>query len=779
MVDKRISELDAAGPLTGNELVELAQQVNGELASVQTPLQAIVQQLALQGPQGDEGPQGAQGTPGAPGPDGDDGWSPVPAIVSDGQRRVLQVAGWIGGAGIAPASGKYVGVAGLVDAIADAIDIRGPQGPQGSQGQPGDQGPQGNPGAPGSDGGDGWSPEFAIIADGARRVLKITGWIGGSGTPPASNLYIGASGLVSDIADAIDVRGPTGVPGDIGPQGPQGDQGFRGDPGPQGAQGPPGPSGGLDGYSPVFAIAADGERRVLEVVDWVGGTGPKPLGFPDDPVTPGATSYSNAGGTGDRTSLILVKTNKTFAAGSADNLVDGATGNTSTDAVKLSGGDAGWEIWFDFRPTGYRQCIDEFRWLQQDTSSHGTWKIQGWDGFGWTDLVTGVSLGGATTQSISFPNENAYILYRLVQTSGLTSGGPFVQEIEFKIAQGDVLVSAATAYTNPGGTGDRQSSITVSTDISLVSGAIASLVNGVTNSGGCDFNGGQSGKHITFDFGAGAYKVIDEFKWYAGNSSTHGTWLFQGSNDDASYDDLGTPFTLNGPAGGGAVTYSVPAYNRQGYRYYRLLQISGTTSGSPTNWEIEFKIADASAPARYFVGEMGLVTDIADAVDIRGPIGPAGPQGEQGEKGDPGDPGPASSSFQEKETLSPAGNSFTTSDLTEDACLLALVGVSGSQNFILTFSYSTDGTTFSPPQTIIAGPPDLFGSAIAAGTPVNAVISLFGLLAGYFIATAGAAFANILSGLPGAQVLKLRIGIDGTSAPTLSGSVKVLTPAGS
>jgi hypothetical protein len=67
MVDKRISELEPAGPLTGNELVEIAQQVGSELESVQAPLQAIVQQLALQGPQGpqgDDGPQGAQGQSG-------------------------------------------------------------------------------------------------------------------------------------------------------------------------------------------------------------------------------------------------------------------------------------------------------------------------------------------------------------------------------------------------------------------------------------------------------------------------------------------------------------------------------------------------------------------------------------------------------------------------------------------------------------------------------------------------------------------------------------------
>src|SRR5262245_50211008 len=160
MVDKRISELDPAGPLTGNELVELAQQVGGELESVQTPLRAIVQQLAQQGP------QGVQGEPGTPGAGGDDGWSPILAAVNDGARRVLQVSAWTGGSGTAPASGQFVGAAGLVGNISNAIDIRGSQGPQGAQGLTGDQGPQGTAGAPGSDGDDGWSPVFAVVNDG-------------------------------------------------------------------------------------------------------------------------------------------------------------------------------------------------------------------------------------------------------------------------------------------------------------------------------------------------------------------------------------------------------------------------------------------------------------------------------------------------------------------------------------------------------------------------------------------------------------------------------------
>jgi hypothetical protein len=67
-------------------------------------------------------------------------------------------------------------------------------------------------GAASSLGGDkGWSPEFSVATDSARRVLRVAGWQGGDGTEPASGQYVGATGLVSDIADAVDIRGPEGV----------------------------------------------------------------------------------------------------------------------------------------------------------------------------------------------------------------------------------------------------------------------------------------------------------------------------------------------------------------------------------------------------------------------------------------------------------------------------------------------------------------------------------------------------------------------------------------
>ena len=59
----------------------------------------------------------------------------------------------------------------------------------------------------------GWSPQFGIVADGARRVLRVTSWTGGTGTAPTSGQYVGATGLVTPIASAIDIRGPAGADG--------------------------------------------------------------------------------------------------------------------------------------------------------------------------------------------------------------------------------------------------------------------------------------------------------------------------------------------------------------------------------------------------------------------------------------------------------------------------------------------------------------------------------------------------------------------------------------
>lgn len=159
----------------------------------------------------------------------------------------------------------------------------------------------------------------------------------------------------------------------------------------------------------------------------------------------------------------------------------------------------------------------------------------------------------------------------------------------------------ATSYANSGGTGDRTAMITVAQVGTLSSGtwvgAAGALVNGgkandTTNANYTSTIGGVTGIVIRFDFGAGVKKYIDEFKWYQNTSAALGTFVFEASNDDASYVQLGASFTLDGGSTG--TTFSTPHANPAPYRYYRLRQTGSSTTSQPWYWEIEFKIASTS-----------------------------------------------------------------------------------------------------------------------------------------------------------------------------------------
>lgn len=62
----------------------------------------------------------------------------------------------------------------------------------------------------GAKGWDGWTPQFGLVPDGKRVVMKVTGWVGGQGQPPGNNVYVGESGLTSELSFAINVRGEKG-----------------------------------------------------------------------------------------------------------------------------------------------------------------------------------------------------------------------------------------------------------------------------------------------------------------------------------------------------------------------------------------------------------------------------------------------------------------------------------------------------------------------------------------------------------------------------------------
>ncbi|AZO67699.1 hypothetical protein [Mesorhizobium sp. M6A.T.Cr.TU.016.01.1.1] len=72
----------------------------------------------------------------------------------------------------------------------------------------------------------GWSMVTALVADGERRVRQLIDWTGGEGIKPDVGGYLGQFGLVADIAEATDDRGPKGEAGE-GEPGPQGKSAYQ------------------------------------------------------------------------------------------------------------------------------------------------------------------------------------------------------------------------------------------------------------------------------------------------------------------------------------------------------------------------------------------------------------------------------------------------------------------------------------------------------------------------------------------------------------------------
>ncbi len=158
-----------------------------------------------------------------------------------------------------------------------------------------------------------------------------------------------------------------------------------------------------------------------------------------------------------------------------------------------------------------------------------------------------------------------------------------------------------TSYSNPLGSGDRsngagtdspgKAKIYITTSPSLTNNnPYAAYIDGSTSSVMSFINAvAVSGLFIKFNFATkeGKY-VIDEITWKQSNTATHGTWKVQGSDDDSTWTDIGSSFTL-----GGATTQTITtlAGNTTAYRMYRLLGVSGSTSSSGFQTEAEFKIS--------------------------------------------------------------------------------------------------------------------------------------------------------------------------------------------
>ena len=157
---------------------------------------------------------------------------------------------------------------GLISVLGRVRDGRdgqdGKDGAPGQDGEDGQDGETGQDGNDGEDGDDGWSPKFATVPDGERRVLQVADWFGGGGTKPDVGQYIGETGFVAAIADGVDIRGPAGQDGEDGQDGA--DSTVPGPEGPQGLPGIDGVSGGGDCVEQVLLNDPTGAQNITSVI---------------------------------------------------------------------------------------------------------------------------------------------------------------------------------------------------------------------------------------------------------------------------------------------------------------------------------------------------------------------------------------------------------------------------------------------------------------------------------------------------------------------------------
>lgn len=198
----------------------------------------------------------------------------------------------------------------------------------------------------GEDGANGWTPTFAVVSDGDRRVLWVTSWTGGAGDEPDAG-YLGASGIVASAATAVDIRG---IQGEIGPFGTNLHIGLTAPEDPEGF-----PLWWKSDVGLLMIWYDDGTSE-----QWVSAVGAGPVGpsayqsyvdtTSDDPVLSEAAWIESLGGGGGGTwgSITGTLSDQTDLQAALDGKADalGADDNYVTDAEKtklsnLSGTNSG------------------------------------------------------------------------------------------------------------------------------------------------------------------------------------------------------------------------------------------------------------------------------------------------------------------------------------------------------------------------------------------------------------------------------------------------------
>lgn len=162
-----------------------------------------------------------------------------------------------------------------------------------------------------------------------------------------------------------------------------------------------------------------------------------------------ATSYANAGGTGDRTASITVTTNIAITGGTINNLVDGGFASGTPDNVDHNGAanTDGNYYKFDF---GSAKVIDEAKvYCVAGTPANGTWLWQySLDNTTWTQVASVTWNTATQTMTLTGVPSTGARYYRFIKsgTSGVMSN-IYYSEFEFKIAPAPLGTTNLTVFS--------------------------------------------------------------------------------------------------------------------------------------------------------------------------------------------------------------------------------------------------------------------------------------------------------------------------------------------
>lgn len=308
--------------------------------------------------------------------------------------------------------------------------------------------------------------------------------------------------------------------------------------------------------------------------------------------------YTGLGGTGARSGVFHVTSSLSFATGSAPFFTasNGSESFSFTSAQAVSGA----EIKFQLR--GRPRIIDGFKWyFNGGTATTGaTWVLEGsnddstWDTlhtFAFDPTLTGVTktgLGGGDYYiEASFSNSTEYAYYRILGTGGGNTTNTTMRRIEFSI-QGNEYES-----------GDRitGSLVTVTTNMTLTDSADF-FFDGATDTTAprYPFEGTGTGKYLKMAFPEAICIDRVYMQWQDVTSQAMGTWQWQGSNDDSTWDVLKADFSMLSIRGDDTDGGSYHALtNTTDYFYYQLICTSGTIFDK-RGLEILFNVASGGAP---------------------------------------------------------------------------------------------------------------------------------------------------------------------------------------